>query len=790
MQRIQRPTRSLRAAQPPGEGMAFPVPGMRRLRFRLSRLPLLVSGFVPVVLLCALVLALSGCGKSAPPSEPSPTPVAPPEAESGEEPDENAPLPPPSESAESILKRMVDLYAGAKVYSDQGYLETVYEVSVNGRKRMVSDRVPCEIALRKPNQVRLAVNSGLLVSDGHKLHGVIQEPGYQSQYYEREAPLLISAIKELYPDARLAGAMDLSVPSNILWVPPQLVLLLSKSPLRTFIPPGAEVTLGEPAWLVRDKGRTGMPNRVLCDRVLISSDDGTRTLWIGRDVPALLRFEFPLEQIAAPHNVERVLRLSIELPDLLVSADPQAVDLPPELFSLPGSASMHKVDRFEPVALLIAGKSAPPVTLRPLASGFSDVHWDDPGPGAKPRVVCLWKGAPDPVSGELEPDPVGNADHRLDPPAVTDYKTLTRMTSDVWAENKKFLTDLQSAWQFFTDREKLDCLTLNLDSLTDRSDSMVRAQYGEANVPFPLYRLRSLGNVSFEAQNNIPALLLIDGKGVVQRYCRAPLSLTRLDRDLHALANGDDLWKEEMAQFNRKTAQFDASLARADLSDCYATAQEQLAEDEIEILPKTTPDTFDMTRLWTVETLRSPGNPVVLPDASDSAKNVVVVPCEGNSLAMIDRTGTILKRVAPKAAQGEPITFVRVSGTRQQGSLAASAAGSSRKVHRLNPDFDDLGSLDVGQPRGQWVADCCFTPSDDPEHPLLVIALIGDLATSAIPVDGLYAVDFRKQDILWKDESVCSPTRIELASWREEEGGNTGDDAGDDAENADIENAD
>ncbi|MDO5567235.1 MAG: hypothetical protein Q4G59_11310, partial [Planctomycetia bacterium] len=219
--------------------------------------------FLFLALLCVL-LWTTGCGKTAQKEE---TGLKPPGPTAASPTDKPPVLPPvvqvdptkivPEEglTSDKLLRRMLETYAKAKYYSDDAYVESLYEITLDGRKKIAYQRCPGSVIFEKPNLIRMAVNDGLLISDGKTLRGRILLPAYHSEYAQWPAPLLISSIGELYLDARLAHAMGLGTPDNIFWAPPQLILLLSKNPLKTFLPDGSSSVLLDPALLIRKNPR-------------------------------------------------------------------------------------------------------------------------------------------------------------------------------------------------------------------------------------------------------------------------------------------------------------------------------------------------------------------------------------------------------------------------------------------------------------------------------------------------------------------------------------------------------
>ncbi|MBO7722680.1 MAG: hypothetical protein J6S27_02745, partial [Thermoguttaceae bacterium] len=278
------------------------------------------------------------------PSTPSPAKEMPPRPEPVDE----------SITPDQILHGMLDVYRKAKLYCDRGVIRTVY-LRDNGSTQI--DPIPCSLVLRKPNEARLTVGSGVLACDGNKLRGQIVGG---DQILEKPAPLIFSSVREFYPDIRLADAMNLKIPGDSFWAVPQLVLLFAKEPLRTFLPNNVRPKLLEPDWFAPDDPDAPL---IPCDRIAIQSQAGVHTYWISRQTGGLLRIEFPIEQIAVPDGAVQVKSLTIDFFDQVISEDVAKEEFDDQFFTLPITDQTKVVDKFLPPELAILGQRAPNLQL-------------------------------------------------------------------------------------------------------------------------------------------------------------------------------------------------------------------------------------------------------------------------------------------------------------------------------------------------------------------------------------------------------------------------------------------
>ena len=737
----------------------------------------------------------------------------------------------PGLTASAALRATVDAYSNAKFYADDAYFEIVCDFDGKGRDRRTL-RVPCSFAFAKPNFVRMEVGSGVLWSDGETIRAEILDEARAGRRLELPAPLLLTSIKELYPDSELAKAMDLRVSPSVFWAPPQAILTLAQDPLRTLVPEGARVRLLRPEYLRFVDETTDAETLVACDRVEIDAEGGVRVLWLDRKTKGLVRFEFPLERVAVPQDVDRVAELRLEFPNQILSAvapsdlsrfrepprrpnepnvslrpETDAHSSPLETLGTPENDSpadsadsaatpaVRVVDRFLPPELATLGRAFPPVRARSLVSGFSDATLGGKRADGKKTLVCFWGSstADAPNAGTLS----GSA-----------------------------LREFEQVARYDADDARLAFLAVNFDP-AEKSDDAVRAEYGAKNATAPLFRLdrAALRGVDFPAPD-VPSFALLDERGIVQKYIREPISFVALQRLLVRALDGGDLYNDDFNAHYAAVKRFVESLEAADANDRYRVATEQREPTPASIPPRRYPKTFGLREIWRFDELYAPTNPLAvsasdpdfdadqaferLPDdatnrenAADSAaspneigdKNpnnvseqkksnappttpapdafvplavadalpddLVVVPCDGNALALLTAQGRLVRKTTPAAAVGEPISFVRTirfDGGRRY--YVASSRLQSQKAHRFDENFNDLGTLDFGKLQNQRVGDARFLDADGDGTPELALGLVGAPSSNAPTPRGLYVVESERPKIRWKDESVLDPYRL------------------------------
>ena len=757
----------------------------------------------------------------------STAPNATPKAPSGERPPEI-----PGLTAVAALRATVDAYSNAKFYADDAYLEIVCDFDGQSRERRTL-RVPCSFAFAKPNFVRMEVGSGVLWSDGETIRAEILDESRAGRRLELPAPLLLTSIKELYPDSELAKAMDLRVSPSVFWAPPQAILTLAQDPLRTLVPEGARTRLLRPEYLRFVDPTTDAETLVACDRVEIDGEGGVRVLWLDRATKGLVRFEFPLEQVAVPQEVDRVAELRLEFPNQILSEvaptdlsrfrepprrpNEPNVSLRPETDAasstseptaennenvdaetLDAPPAVRVVDRFLPPELSTLGRSFPPVRVRSLVSGFSDATLGGPREDGKKTVVCFWGSSTD------------------DAPNAGAFSATA-------------LREFEQAALYNASDARLAFLAVNFDP-AEKSDDAVRAEYGAKGASAPLFRLDRASLRKFDFPRlDVPSLALLDERGIVQKYVRDPFSFVALQRFIVRALDGGDLYNDDFNAYYAAVKRFVESLEAADANDRYRVSSERREPSPAAIPPRRYPKTFELREIWRFDELYAPTNPLAvsasdpdfdaaraferLPDAGENApasngsdappqenapsdatrprsnapptppsnaapdafvplavadalpSDLVVVPCDGNALALLTSRGRLVRKTTPAAAVGEPISFVRTvrfDGGRRY--YVASSHLQSQKAHRFDENFNDLGTLDFGKLQNQRIGDARFLDADGDGTPELAFGLVGAPSSRAPTPHGLYVVESERPKIRWKDESVLEPYPLGVRS--------------------------
>ncbi|MBS7336996.1 MAG: hypothetical protein KIG81_03955, partial [Thermoguttaceae bacterium] len=240
--------------------------------------------------------------------------------------------------AVKLLREAAFAYSNAKFYEDRGYV--LWEYLREGEKpQIVRKRRPLELSFAKPNYVKMRFGGASLLSDGKTFRATIDDPRYADQLLERPAPLVVTSIREFYPDAAFAAAAETSLPDDFSWTSPQLVLLFAKDPLRTLVPRGATAKLLEPAYLQYGPDEK---DAVYCARVSVDAA-GERVYWLNRATRALARVELPTARLRVHEPDATILSLRIEFPRQILAHNPPASSVRYEFAPLdPGVETLER----------------------------------------------------------------------------------------------------------------------------------------------------------------------------------------------------------------------------------------------------------------------------------------------------------------------------------------------------------------------------------------------------------------------------------------------------------------
>ena len=483
----------------------------------------------------------------------------------------------PESETNTILADMVKTYHDAKSYGDFGFVEFRY-----GRPdgTPVTEIRKCTFAYEKPNKVRMEVNRGQLVSDGTLFTAqVADNSALFGQLIEKRAPETIG-IKDLYSDYLLANLMDLGVPPEVLFVPPQIVLLLAQDPLQTLKPEGAEVSMGFPEYIISGDKQTAYA----CDRIfVIDKLTGRRTYWIDRDTNLLMRMEFDVSRI--PDSDVKPVSIKIELRDAMI--DPE---LSASAFMMETPRTGMKVTELMPPHLLMLGK---------VPDG----------------TIC--------TNEQNQQIPLAESSQKGVTVAVL-FVTDRQATEYCQAA----LQTLQRLSVIFADNPNVNCFPVAIDAET-ATNSVIAETLKSWGINLPYLRQPGREVMTRLGLTDVPTFLVFGPKGTLQLIEPELPATEELSHFVNLALKGDDPYQIILDNFQGQKTAFHQSIDAFISYDVYRTEPEH-----VQIAERTTPKTMTLTEAWRRTELVSPGNPHVVGLA-------ILIPHDFQKISVLNSDGKI-----------------------------------------------------------------------------------------------------------------------------------------------------
>ncbi|MGL6195318.1 MAG: thioredoxin-like domain-containing protein, partial [Thermoguttaceae bacterium] len=587
-------------------------------------------------------------------------------------------------AATELMQKVVHAYKTATSYGDKGEIVLEFEDAE-------PFTMPCSIAYQSPNLFRMEVAFGQLVCTGKSIFAQVHS--FFGQLLKQPAPVKLT-IPAIYCDQYFAEAVDLQIPANFFWIPPQMILLFANDPLKTLVPENADVALLEP-------GRIGS---IQCDRISVAAPDGARIYWVEKDTFALQRIELPVDGIN-PLNGKKPSALRVDLHDAVI--DPKLSD---EAFSMATPDSAIVLEHFVPWQLLIAGKKLEnfdKIKIRSLKDEeFALSRYAD-------QVVILQFWSKDNEASQ----------HALE------------QINKVFQENR--------------DNKKLRFFAVNVDEQEVSNEEIakeIRQLTDDLDnwTPLPTCRLPSNELLVSLRLEYFPTLVILAPGGEVAYYFPPDvISAQELTAALSNVLAGKNDIKELLEEFKTAQNKFADKIRESVDADLYAEKYVSKSADDnagavtdanleevsnnssLEILPQQLPEKLKLEEKFVISSLDTPGNILVVPPQKAGEQPLFLVLCGQNSLALFNSLGDVLKRIKPKDALSDDIiTFVRTGVTSSGKRIyAASAPFSGRRVFFLDENFNSLGSFPNNE--DNTISDVKIADIDSDNEPEIIIATLG-----------------------------------------------------------------
>ncbi|MDR0391005.1 MAG: TlpA family protein disulfide reductase [Planctomycetaceae bacterium] len=707
-----------------------------------------------------------------------------------------------------ILNRMVAVYRSARSYADHGRGMIV--------GKMVQPNVApvtwtCTVAFKKDGKLRIECNEGKLVSNGTDCYAQIRSLPEQVLRFPTPHPFTFD---KLFSDVELDQSMNIVFPSGIIRFPPQLILLFSPDPLKTFIPDGAKMELLESQSI----------GNVPCDLIKIKHDRGDRVLWISRRNSALLRFDYMVEGLLVAAEFESVRTIRIDMSDA-------QFDLPvaEEAFLMLQPANAKQVSEFKPVELEILGKKL----TDPESLIFEELIFDIDNSSDNP---------PNKTTDNLPETTKNNTTNNLPKTENTNDNNKevknNSETSGVEAKLplRKSIADLSgkiSVFCFWTtwsepcrlainefykaadenaDKKNVQFFVINSDEFNDNDNNkrvdLLRRYCVDWELRKPyLYELDDKLSDAL-AVDSFPTIVVIDADNRVEFYSRGGVQATTINTLLEEVEGGKKPYEKNLNEL-QKFLQQRKNLHTEELrlmmdkeifaSICVATEEPATSKS----VKPSSPKTFTLKKNWEIP-LASTGNIAVLnvkkaknkidekkvddnkstseiesdkktdlPVISATKKQdgvegidkidetMLLVPCDGNSVALIDSSGKLRRKVTPEGfSNDELLTLVRTIDF--GGSYYIGFSSNNGNVVHV---FDsNLKSRLRYVPQNKLanaklkISDFQFVDLDGVGEPEVAVGVVA-IDAKITGGDSIHAIDLNGKEI-WQDNTVTTPFQI------------------------------
>ncbi len=452
-----------------------------------------------IVCLAAGIMALAGCGKKSQP--PAAAGSGTPERQGGADPSRGNSGVDASESAETILQRMIGAYQSADSYSDNAVVRLEYSEA----GRAGHDEAPMSVHFQRPNRLRLQVYQIQAASDGRFFRARIQDDmsgNMDNQFVMREAPEKWNS-SEMETDPILYSFLS----AGLAGYPVQLQLLTDRR--------RSADLLGDK---VRRERLADQPiGEMTCRRVRVHASNRSLVFWIEPKTGLLRRLVFPVQDLF-PEGTGTVTRLVAEFKGATFAATEDS-------FQLDGPPAARQVRYF----------------IRPPAELPSR----------------LFNQRPEPFEFQSVIDGSALTSNSLLGKVVVIVWFRDHPACQYTMQNVNQVVDR------FSTNDRVRFIAVCGDPRSVTSDQALQQLVERWNVKIPVYRdLKAFGNRSFKI-DELPTLIALDPKGVVQIFEERYNS--QLAQQLAVVAgrllDGDNLARDILSQHEADQKRYQQDLA-------------------------------------------------------------------------------------------------------------------------------------------------------------------------------------------------------------------------------------
>lgn len=611
-----------------------------------------------------------------------------------------------------VLEKMVKTYQSAFAYGDNGKFVLEYNEGE-------PESWPCTFAFGSPNLVRMEISFGQLVSNGEDVYG--QMYLFDKQVLKLPSPNRIT-LSTLYPDRYLFGAMNLQIPPDVFYFPPQIVLLFAKDPLKTFVPDKAKIFFEEPQWL----------NHAPCERIVVESPEGNhRTLWIDRQTFTLMRIDFSFDYLNSLLEEEgetrKVTSLRLELENAAINAS-----LSKEVFILEHPADAVIEKHLSPWSLRLLGKKLENYDGISIKSLNNDKEIPLSQYAERINVLLFW-------TSEIEDSAIG-------------------------------LQETYEVYKKYKDDARFRFIAVNCDEIEDVPNETIVKILGETwKTPLPPCRLPDFELLRSLQLYTSPTLVILEPQGVVSRYfLPGTYNAEVIEEALKEILAGKSPLSEMQAEetlAQQEHAEMIRRFAEEDVFRLFLLEEESQAS--IAIAPRKLPEKIRLEEIFSIKTLRNPANILTISPSTADETPKFLIPYEQNSLALLDVNGKVLDIKTPSVfTSNETISFLR-TGVDGKGNRFYVAFSPSSRLHILNENFESRGFYPTTRVEAEesFIFDARIADLDGDKEPEIILAMHdlskAERSTGKNPVySGSIRVLKLDGSILWRNDEISLPYQL------------------------------
>jgi thiol-disulfide isomerase/thioredoxin/outer membrane lipoprotein-sorting protein len=574
---------------------------------------------------------------------------------------------------DELLRQVQRAYERADSYADAGELRL--EQSIDGQSG-TPETLPFSVSYAEPNKLRIDAFGINVVCDGTHLWSAIADDHLAEQVLFLPAPTDMN-LKTLFREPLLEKMLGGEI--SIRLVP--LELMFSNQPFKRLF--GEDLTT---KWLGEKPLRA---DETLCHVVEVTGSRGTFVLWVDPKSFVVRRLE-----ITDP----KFLNLGLRAGDkMLLTIDFQGAKLNGEI----GSNAF----KFEPPT---GSRLVNHFVLPPQALDYPPNELL----GQKPDSFKFVDGGGNPV----------------------DLKSLEGRVAvfDMWALSCHWcfesFPNLEKVYKQYKSNDKVTILTVNNDP-SDVPDDELQKAFTKAGLDLPIARDPERFSESVFKVTGWPSMVVLGPDGTVQAYDKGydPHLAETLPGKIDQLLAGKNLAEEALAGYRRLQTDFERSLAEATVD-----VSQEIELPRAKIAEASQPNRLKIEKIWTAESVKKPGNFIVLAD--DAGGQRIAVLDNWRAVCEIDSTGKLLARHALDLPEKEAVTQLR-TGVDQQGRHAYAVFGAlQHKVYLL----DDQWQITARYPEEtrQGISDVQLADLDGDGQLEAIVGYMGEVGVQCVSLTG------------------------------------------------------